>query len=123
MTHAIETSCDVGPLAEGSYALARDELASAIGRLRRAELDPQVELELLFLRSLALERAHYLESHARGHLSERAARDLMHSVDSQAEALRHRGELPEYTLHPPHESLTEIGLRWLRRLFAHSAMV
>ncbi len=108
---------------QGSYALARDELASAIERLRRAELDPQVELQLLFLRSLALERAHYLESHARGHLSERAARDLMHSVGSQAEALRHRGELPEFTLHPPHESLTEFGLRWLRRLFAHSAMV
>ena len=107
---------------QGSYAGARDELADAIDRLRRAELDANAELQLLSLRSLALERAHYLESHARGHLSERAARDLIHSVDTQSEALRHRGELPEFTLHPPHETLTEAGLRWLRRLFAHSAL-
>ena len=100
----------------GGYAEARDALAQAVESLRRAEIDPRAELQLLYLRSLALERAHYLESFARGHLSERAARDLIHSVDAQAEQLRHLGVLPEFTLHPPHETLTEVGLRWLRRL-------
>lgn len=105
-----------------SYGTARAELEAAVTRLCRAEIDPAGELHLLYLRSLALERSHYLESFARGHLSERACRDLIHSVDSQAEALRHRGELPGFTLHPPHETLTEAGLRWLRRLAAATAL-
>jgi CPA1 family monovalent cation:H+ antiporter len=105
-----------------SYGSAQAELEAAVTRLRRAEVDPASELQLLYLRSLALERSHYLESFARGHLSERACRDLVHSVDRQAEALRHRGELPGFTLHPPHETLTEAGLRWLRRLAAATAL-
>ncbi len=104
------------------YQAARMALAEAVDRLRRAELDPEAELHLLFLRSLALERAHYLSAFARGHLSERACRDLVHSVDVQAEGLRHRGDLPEYTLHPPYETVTEACLRWLRRLLAHTAL-
>ncbi|MDX1593356.1 MAG: cation:proton antiporter [Gammaproteobacteria bacterium] len=107
---------------QDDYEAARDRLEQAIERLRRSELDAPRELQLLFLRSLALERAHYLDSYDRGHLSERACRDLIHSVDTQAEGLRHRGELPEYTLHPPHESLTELGLRWLRRLVSDTPL-
>ena len=106
----------------GRYGEALEALEATVEQLRRNEVDPAGELQLLYLRSLALERSHYLESFARGHLSERACRDLIHSVDSQAEALRHSGELPDFTLHPPHETLTEAGLRWLRRLVAATSL-
>ena len=37
----------------------------------------------------------------RGHLTERAYRNLVHSIELQTEGIRHQGRLPEHTLYPP----------------------
>ena len=75
----------------------RDELQA----LRGDRLDPDVERRILFLRCFATERTLYLEMLRKGHLSERAYRDLEHSVVSQSDSIRHMGKLPDFTLHPP----------------------
>ncbi|HEY5719814.1 MAG TPA: cation:proton antiporter, partial [Gammaproteobacteria bacterium] len=98
------------------YRAQVDALHAELAALREAELDAGAERQWLFLRCLAMEKTHYLDGFGRGHLSERAYRDLAHSIDSQIDALRHRAQLPDYTLHPPHPTLTESLLRGLRRL-------
>lgn len=71
--------------------------------MRDRELDRDEELRLLFLNRFGSEKTLYYDMFAKGHLSERAYRDLAHSIDLQAESIRHRGTLPRYTIHPPRE--------------------
>jgi len=107
-------------IAEGLERRYRDGIAALhreLDALREAELDERAEQQLLFMRCLAMEKTHYLDGFGRGHLSERAYRDLAHSIDSQVDALRHHSKLPDYTLHPPHRTVTETLLRGVRHLF------
>jgi len=69
--------------------------------LRREGLDRKEERRLLYLRCFAAERSQYYRMLRFGHLSERAYRNLTHSLDLQVEGVRHEGRLPEFTLHPP----------------------
>ena len=68
--------------------------------LRRTELDATEERRLLMVRCFAGETAMYHDMFSKGHLSERAYRDLRHSVVVQSDSARHDGPLPPYTLHP-----------------------
>lgn len=73
----------------------------ALGRLRSEGLDRNEERRLLYLRCFAAERHQYYRMLSVGHLSERAYRNLSHSLDLQIEGVRHEGRIPEFTLHPP----------------------
>jgi len=83
---------------------AESELASLRGEveeLRGRELDIEHERRILYLRSFGTEKTLYFEMFTKGHLSEGAYRDLIHSIDLQSDAIRFDGRLPEFTLHPP----------------------
>jgi CPA1 family monovalent cation:H+ antiporter len=82
---------------EKGIAELRDELDA----LRELELDHSQERKLLFLRCFSEESSMYYQMFSRSHLSERAYRNLAHSIELQTEAIRHEGRLPEFTLHPP----------------------
>lgn len=77
------------------------ELREELERMRQEELDVGEERRLLYLRCFGEEKTLYYRMFTRGHLSERAYRDLAHSVELQTESMRHEGRLPEFTLHPP----------------------
>lgn len=79
-----------------------DHLRGELAELRRAQrLDLEAERRLLHLRVFAEERSLYYDMFSRGHLSEGAYRNLVHSLSLQSEAIRHEGQIPDYTLHPP----------------------
>ena len=80
------------------------EVDRELDRLKDQELEPGDERRLLFLRGFQVERRQYYALFAQGHLSEAAYRDLTHSVGLQMEAVRHDGQLPEYTIRPPEEA-------------------
>ena len=82
---------------EGEIERMRGDLAT----MRERELDPSEERPLLHLRCFGEEKTLYYQMFSRGHLSERAYRDLTHSIELQTEAIRHAGRLPEFTLYPP----------------------
>ncbi len=98
---------------------ARDleELRKQMGALREKELDPREERRLLYLRCFGEEKTIYYQLFARGHLSERAYRNLAHSIELQTEGIRHEGRLPEFTLHPPSgERLETVVYRMLEKV-------
>lgn len=100
--------------AEGERDLA--ELREELDRLREEELDREQERRILYLRCLGEEKTFYYRMFTRGHLSERTYRALAHSVELQAEAMRHEGELRDYTLYPPSGRLENALFRLLDRI-------
>lgn len=83
------------------------EMRQEMTELRETEMDEDLERRLLFLRCFAAEKSLYFEQFGRGHISERAYRDLAHSIELQTEAIRHGNRIPDYTLHPPGEERLE----------------
>lgn len=67
--------------------------------LREQSLTQEEEYRLLFIRVFALEKALYQDMFVKGHLSERAYRNLIYSIEVQGETIRHEGQLPKFTLH------------------------
>ena len=93
---------------------ALEKEKEALAQLRAEGLDRSQEQRLLYLRCFAAERHQYYRMLSLGHLSERAYRNLAHSLDLQIEAVRHEGRLPEFTLHPP--SGERVETMWYRLL-------
>jgi Na+:H+ antiporter len=106
---------------------AEEELRTLIGNvreLRERELDDVNERRILYLRSFGTEKSWYFDMFSRGHLTEAAYRDLVHSLELQADAVRYDGHLPDYTLHPPSGDRLSDGLhRGLSKLPLLSGMV
>ncbi|GAB6043375.1 cation:proton antiporter [Endothiovibrio diazotrophicus] len=90
-----------------------ERLLDQLAELRSRELGETEEQRLLFTRCLGTERSYYHELFSQGHLSERAYRDLGHSLDLQLDALRQERPLPGYTLHPPHGGWSRRISHWL----------
>jgi CPA1 family monovalent cation:H+ antiporter len=78
-----------------------EQLRGELRHLRSDELDVQQERRILYLRCFGEEKTLYYEMYSKGHLSEAAYRDLVDSIELQTDALRHDGNVPEFTLHPP----------------------
>jgi len=76
-------------------------MKAALEQLRADELDLDEERKLLHLRCFGVENTLYYQMFSRGHLSERAYRNLTHSIELQTEGIRHDANLPGFTLHPP----------------------
>lgn len=94
-----------------------DRERAALDKLREEGLDRDEERRLLYLRCFAAERHQYYRMLSLGHLSERAYRNLAHSLDLQVEGVRHDGRIPEFTLHPPSGERAETMLyRMLERV-------
>ncbi|MCH7857202.1 MAG: cation:proton antiporter [Gemmatimonadetes bacterium] len=102
---------------------------SELEELRGERLDSEQARRLLYLRLFGEENVLYYQMFSRGHLTERAYRSLVHSIDLQTEGIRHQGRLPEYTLYPPTGERLESTLyrivdrvpgwgRWAERLRA-----
>jgi CPA1 family monovalent cation:H+ antiporter len=68
-------------------------------QLQKRAISSEEEQHLLFLRIFAQEKTLYDEMFAKGHLSERAYRKLIYSLELQTEAIRHEGQIPRVTLH------------------------
>lgn len=83
------------------YRLQMENLWEQIKDLRTEELDEDQERRILFLRCFASESTIYYGMFSRGHLSERAYRELSHSLQIQGESMRYHGQLPNYTIHSP----------------------
>ncbi len=93
------------------------EMRGELEELRNRELNLEEERRLLYLRCFGEEKTLYYQMFTRGHLSESAYRNLIHSVELQTEAIRHEGRLPEFTLHPPTgDRLEDVVYRILDRL-------
>ena len=104
-------------------------MKSELEELRSEGLDSEQARRLLYLRSFGEENVLYYQMFSRGHLTERAYRSLVHSIELQTEGIRHHGRLPEYTLYPPTGERLEITFyrfldrvpgasRWAERLRA-----
>lgn len=92
-------------------------LQSEIGRLRVEEMDRQQEQRLLYLRCFAEEKALFVDMFNKGHLSERAFRELALSLTLQAEALRYQRDFHSVRLHTLRtRRLEHAALHWLDRL-------
>lgn len=90
------------------------EMREELSALREREMDHDLERRLLFLRCFAAEKTLYYHHFGSGHVSERAYRDLAHSIQLQTEAIRHGNRIPEYTLHPPGgERFENVFIRFL----------
>jgi CPA1 family monovalent cation:H+ antiporter len=81
-----------------------DTLRDRLEELRSKDFDREQEKLLLFSKCFGEEKRIYYELFSKNHISEQALRDLCHSVDLQADALRDKRSLPKYTLHSHHES-------------------
>lgn len=92
------------------------ELRAELERLREEELDREQERRILHLRCFGEERTLYYRMFARGHVSERSYRDLKRSVELQIDAMRHEGELRDWTLYPPSGRTETVLLRLLDRI-------
>jgi len=87
-----------------------------LNTLREQELKKEEEYRLLFMRCFATENSKYYEMFTKGHLSERAYRNLSHSIELQIDYLRHYGHLPNFTTHPTHgHTLREFIYRQMDR--------
>lgn len=96
---------------------ALEQERAALDELRSEALGRTEERRLLYQRCFASERHQYYRMLTLGHLSERAYRNLTHSLDLQVEGVRHRGEIPEFTLHPPSgERFETVVYRALERI-------
>jgi CPA1 family monovalent cation:H+ antiporter len=74
------------------YEKRLDSIKAAIEELHRTELmDDDTQHALLFLRGLAEEKSLYIEMFNKGHLSERAFRQLLLECQQQLDAVRGRG--------------------------------
>jgi CPA1 family monovalent cation:H+ antiporter len=91
------------------YDMQLQRLRDQINDLRERELNQDQERRLLFLRCFAAENTLYYTMFSRGHLSEQAYRELIHSIQLQSESMRHHGLLPPYTLHmPQHRNIFDL---------------
>ena len=81
-----------------------DTLRDRLEELRSSDFDREQEKLLLFSKCFGEEKKIYYELFSKNHLSEQALRDLCHSIDLQADALRNQKSLPKCTLHSHHES-------------------
>jgi CPA1 family monovalent cation:H+ antiporter len=105
------------------YNLQLERLREQINDLRERELNEDQERRLLFTRCFAAENIIYYSMFSRGHLSERAYRELTHSIQLQSESIRHHGRLPSYTLHAPAHKGTVAFLETLfNKLFAFTGL-
>jgi CPA1 family monovalent cation:H+ antiporter len=105
------------------YNLQLERLRGQINDLREKELDEDQERRLLFLRCFAAENTIYYTMFTRGHLSERAYRELTHSLQLQSESIRHHGRLPSYTLHmPAHRNILEVVKSLLLKILAFTGL-
>jgi len=93
-----------------------DSLKKSLAGLRSTDFDREQEKLLLYSRCFGEEKKIYYELFSKNHLSEQAMRDLCHSVDLQADALKNKSLLPKYTLHSRHKG----GLRRLLAQFFNS---
>ena len=77
---------------ERQYTKQLDGVTAAIESLYATELvDDDRQLALLTLRALAEEKSSYVEAFDRGHLSERAVRHLLQTLELQVDTIRHGG--------------------------------
>jgi len=112
-------------VAQSMEARTTEELSALrkeLGVLRARELDEELDRRILYLRSFGSEKARYYDMFSRGHLTEGAYRDLIHSLDVQGDAVRYDGELPRFTLYPPRgERISMSILRFVARIpgFGH----
>jgi CPA1 family monovalent cation:H+ antiporter len=102
---------------QGQYRKRLNGLTAAIEDLHRIELvDDETQRALLSLRGLAEEESFYVDMFDRGHLSERAFRQLWLTLQLQIDAVRNSGV---YRGAPAHRSalqrLEEAARRWLHR--------
>ncbi|MEM7017511.1 MAG: cation:proton antiporter [Pseudomonadota bacterium] len=81
------------------YEQEETELRERLENLRSSELDPEQERRIMYIRGFAAEKNTYYALFGKGHLSEQTYRDLAHSLQVQTDTMRHRGELPKFTLH------------------------
>lgn len=83
-----------GPIAERlqkKYETELDRVKKSMEELRRTELDNVQERRLLYLRELAEEKSLYIDMFNKGHLSERAFRELLAALAPLIDEARYTG--------------------------------
>src|SRR5215510_4516098 len=102
------------------YEKQLDSIKAAIEELHRTELiDDDTQRALLSLRGLAEEKSLYVEMFNEGHLSERAFRQLLLTLQQQIDAMRDRGAYQD--VHPARVSrhrLEDAVLRLVNKVAA-----
>ena len=103
---------------QGHYEKQLDSIKAALEDLHRTELiNDDNQRALLSLRGLAEEQSLYVDMFNKGHLSERAFRQLLLTLQLQLDTVRSRGVYHDV---PPHRSalarLEDAALRWSHRV-------
>ncbi len=91
-----------GPIAERLQQVCEEEISkvtNALEELRRSELNQNEELILLYLRSFAEEKTLYTNMFNKGHLSERALRQILLVLVLQIDAVRFTGSYQPIQAH------------------------
>ncbi|MEX2281759.1 MAG: cation:proton antiporter [Gemmatimonadota bacterium] len=87
---------------ESSYAMAEQDLRAGINVLRQhPSLGLDEELKLITRGYLLAEKRSYLEMFQEGQLSEKALKELQHSVELQLDSVRSGHVLPKWTITSP----------------------
>ena len=76
------------------YQLSLDAAEEDLDELRSRELDHEQEFNQLMLKCLSVEKAFLRETYNSGHLTETTYRQLVYTINLQADGLRYHGELP-----------------------------
>ncbi|HEV8076866.1 MAG TPA: cyclic nucleotide-binding domain-containing protein, partial [Marinobacter sp.] len=82
---------------------AIDDAKQAIHQLRDAQLSPDLEFHLFFLRALTEEKSYYRMMFDRGHLSEPVTRRLLAVLERQTDSLRYNRLFPDDTRQLPYD--------------------
>lgn len=90
-----------------------EELQSSLEKLRETELDRAQERQLLYLRGFSEEKSLFIELFSKGHLSERAFRELMRVLTLQIDNMRFKGTLRHIRVRDLKRRRLEIALFYL----------
>ncbi len=98
-------------------------LRTELDNLRYRELDSQAEMQLIYARAFAAEKTIYYELFTKGHLTERAYRDLCHAVTLETDAMRAGLPMPKDPLHFQEDRALRLTFyRWFDRLFGFTGL-
>src|SRR5262245_30121401 len=102
------------------YEQQLDGIKAAIEALHNTELgDDDTQYTLLSLRGLIEEKSLYVDMFDQGHLSERAFRQLLLTLQLQLDAVRNRGAYQKVPAHrASRHRLAAVALRWLTKVVA-----
>lgn len=101
------------------YQLAMDTVEEDLDGVRRAELNEDEEYRLLLLKCLSVEKAYLHELFSQGHLTERTYRNLVYTINIEADMLRYHDTVEDFAQHTRRFDVLRFAAHWLQEAGLH----